>query len=204
MKKQINNIKGFLLLVAMTFSMFSMQAQTPKTVWNLDPSHSSVKFDIDHMVISEVQGGFKEFSADIKADKPDFTDAKGTFTVQLKSVDTDNDKRDEHLRSADFFNVEKNPAMSFVIQKFTKVDGKKYKVTGNLTLNGVTKLVSFDAKFGGIIKDPYGLTRTGITINGEIDRYVFGLKYNSVLEAGGLTIGQKVRINVNLEFTQAK
>jgi len=194
MKKQINNIKGFLLLVAMTFSMFSMQAQTPKTVWNLDPSHSSVKFDIDHMVISEVQGGFKEFSADIKADKPDFTDAKGTFTVQLKSVDTDNDKRDEHLRSADFFNVE----------KFTKVDGKKYKVTGNLTLNGVTKLVSFNAKFGGIIKDPYGLTRTGITINGEIDRYVFGLKYNSVLEAGGLTIGQKVRINVNLEFTQAK
>jgi len=204
MKKQINNIKGFLLLVAMTFSMFSMQAQTPKTVWNLDPSHSSVKFDIDHMVISEVQGGFKEFSADIKADKPDFTDAKGTFTVQLKSVDTDNDKRDEHLRSADFFNVEKNPAMTFVIQKFTKVDGKKYKVTGNLTLNGVTKLVSFNAKFGGIIKDPYGLTRTGITINGEIDRYVFGLKYNSVLEAGGLTIGQKVRINVNLEFTQAK
>jgi len=204
MKKQINNIKGFLLLVAMTFSMFSMQAQTPKTVWNLDPSHSSVKFDIDHMVISEVQGGFKEFSADIKADKPDFTDAKGTFTVQLKSVDTDNDKRDEHLRSADFFNVEKNPAMSFVIQKFTKVDGKKYKVTGNLTLNGVTKLVSFNAKFGGIIKDPYGLTRTGVTINGEIDRYVFGLKYNSVLEAGGLTIGQKVRINVNLEFTQAK
>jgi len=204
MKKQINNIKGFLLLVAMTFSMFSMQAQTPKTVWNLDPSHSSVKFDIDHMVISEVQGGFKEFSADIKADKPDFTDAKGTFTVQLKSVDTDNDKRDEHLRSADFFNVEKNPAMTFVIQKFTKVDGKKYKVTGNLTLNGVTKLVSFNAKFGGIIKDPYGLTRTGVTINGEIDRYVFGLKYNSVLEAGGLTIGQKVRINVNLEFTQAK
>jgi polyisoprenoid-binding protein YceI len=204
MQKQLNTIKSAILFVAMTFSMFTMHAQTPKIVWNLDNAHSSVKFGIDHMVVSEVDGRFKEFSADIKADKADFTDAKGSFTVQLKSVDTDNDKRDEHLRGADFFNVEKNPTLTFVIQKFTKVNGKQYKVTGNLTLNGVTKLVTFNAKFGGTVKDPYGFTRTGISISGEIDRYVFGLKYNSVLEAGGLTIGQKVRINVNLEFTQAK
>lgn len=204
MQTQINKIKSAILFVAITFSMFTMQAQTPKTVWNLDNSHSAVKFGIDHMVVSEVDGRFKSFSADIKADKPDFTDAKGSFTVQLKSIDTDNEKRDEHLRSADFFNVEKNPTMTFVIQKFTKVSGKQYKVTGNLTLNGVTKLVTLNAKFGGTVKDPYGFNRTGISISGEIDRYAFGLKYNSVLEAGGLTIGQKVRINLNLEFTQAK
>ncbi|HQD12379.1 MAG TPA: YceI family protein [Chitinophagales bacterium] len=186
-----------------TFGFLSAQAQTPATVWNLDKSHSAVSFEIDHMVISEVQGKFNEFTADVKADKADFIDVKGTITIALKSIDTDNDKRDEHLRSADFFNVEKNPNMTFVIKKFTKVSGKQYKVTGDLTLNGITKTVTLNAKFGGIIKDPWGLTRTGITVTGEIDRYAFGLKYNAALEAGGLTIGQKVNIKVALEFTKA-
>lgn len=189
-------------LAAMSF--FMLQAQTPKTVWNLDKAHSSVTFGIDHMVISEVEGKFKDFNAEIKADKPDFTDVKGSFTVALNSVNTDNEKRDAHLQSADFFDVEKNPNLTFVIKKFTKVNGNQYKVTGDLTLHGVTKTISLNAKFGGIIKDPYGMTRTGLTVTGEIDRYAFGLKYNSVLEAGGLTIGQKVRIKVNLELTQAK
>lgn len=156
------------------------------------------------MVVSEVEGKFKEFSADIKADKVDFSDVKGTFTVALKSVDTDNDKRDEHLRNADFFDVEKYPNLTFVIKKFTKVNGKQYKVTGDLTLHGVTKTVTLDAKFGGTIKDPYGLTRSGFTVSGEINRYDFGLKYNAALEAGGLTIGKKVSIKVNMELTKAK
>jgi polyisoprenoid-binding protein YceI len=181
-----------------------LQAQTPKTVWNLDKSHSSVTFGIDHMVISVVEGKFKDFSADIQSDKVDFTDVKGTFTVALKSIDTDNETRDGHLQSADFFDVEKTPNLTFVIKKFTKVSGKQYKVTGDLTLHGVTKTVTLNAKFGGIIKDPYGLTRAGLTVTGEIDRYAFGLKYNAALEAGGLTIGQQVRIKVNLELTQAK
>ncbi len=203
MKKQNNTLKKAIVSIAMMFALSGLQAQTPKTTWNLDKSHSSVKFNIDHMVISEVEGGFKEFSTDVKSDKPDFTDVKGSFTIDVNSITTDNDKRDAHLRSADFFDVEKYPNMTFVIKKFTKVNGRQYKVTGDLTLHGVTKTVTLNAKFGGIIKDPYGLTRTGLTVSGEIDRYAFGLKYNAALEAGGLTIGQKVRIKVNLELTKA-
>jgi polyisoprenoid-binding protein YceI len=155
------------------------------------------------MVVSEVTGKFTDFSADVKADKPDFSDATGTFTVALKSINTDNEKRDAHLRGADFFEVEKYPDMNFTIKKFTKVNGKIYKVTGDLTLHGITKTVTLNAKFGGIVKDPYGLTRTGIIVTGDIDRYTFGLKYNGVMEAGGLTIGKKVSIKANLELTKA-
>ncbi len=197
-------MKKIFFIPIFLLSFFSIKAQTPSTVWNLDKAHSSVTFSIDHMVVSEVEGKFKEFSADIKADKVDFSDVKGTFTVALKSVDTDNDKRDEHLRNADFFDVEKYPNLTFVIKKFTKVNGKQYKVTGDLTLHGVTKTVTLDAKFGGTIKDPYGLTRSGFTVSGEINRYDFGLKYNAALEAGGLTIGKKVSIKVNMELTKAK
>ncbi len=203
MKKQNNTLKNAIVFIAMMFTLSGLQAQTPKTTWNVDKSHSSVKFNIDHMVISEVEGGFKEFSADVKSDKPDFTDVKGSFTVDVNSITTDNEKRDAHLKSADFFDAEKYPNMTFTIKKFTKVNGKQYKVTGDLTLHGVTKTVILNAKFGGIIKDPYGLTRTGMTVSGEIDRYAFGLKYNAALEAGGLTIGQKVRIKINLELTKA-
>ncbi|HNE50394.1 MAG TPA: YceI family protein [Chitinophagales bacterium] len=184
-------------------STLALQAQAPKTVWNLDKAHSAVTFSVDHMVVSEVTGKFADFSAEVKADKPDFSDATGTFTVVLNSINTDNEKRDAHLRSADFFEVEKYPNMNFAIKKFTKVNGKIYKVTGDLTLHGVTKTVTLNAKFGGMVKDPYGLMRTGIVVTGEIDRYTFGLKYNGVMEAGGLTIGKKVRIKVNLELTKA-
>lgn len=193
-----------LSVVLMAFvSALTLQAQTPKTVWNLDKSHSSVSFSVDHMVVSEVTGKFTDFSAEVKADKPDFSDATGTFTVALKSINTDNEKRDAHLRGADFFEVEKYPTMNFAIKKFTKVNGKIYKVTGDLTLHGITKTVTLNAKFGGIVKDPYGLMRTGIIVTGDIDRYTFGLKYNGVMEAGGLTIGKKVSIKVNLELTKA-
>ncbi len=203
-KKTKTMSKKTIVFLFAAMSVFMLQAQTPKTVWNLDKSHASVTFGIDHMVISEVEGKFKEFSANIQSDKADFTDVKGSFTVALKSIDTDNEKRDEHLRGADFFDVEKNPNLTFVIKKFTMVNGKVYKVTGDLTMHGVTKTVTLNGKFGGIIKDPYGLTRAGLTVTGEIDRYAFGLKYNAALEAGGLALGQKVRIKVNLEFTKAK
>lgn len=184
-------------------SVILLHAQTPKTTWNLDKAHSSVHFSVAHMVISEVEGKFTDFNADLKADKPDFTDANGTFTVALKSVNTDNDKRDEHLRSSDFFDAEKYPNMTFTIKKFVKVKDKSYKLTGDLTLHGITKTITLDAKFGGIIKDPYGMTRTGLKVTGKINRYDFGLKYNKAMEAGGVLIGQNVKININIELTKA-
>jgi polyisoprenoid-binding protein YceI len=197
-------MKSTIAALIMTVGLMSTNAQAPKTSWNLDQAHSSVKFSIDHLVISETEGAFKTFSTDIKSDKPDFTDVAGTITIDVKSIDTDNNNRDEHLRSTDFFDVASYPNITFQITKFTKVSGKQYKVSGNMTMHGVTKPVTLDAKFSGIIKDPYGLNRVGITVTGELDRYAFGLKYNAALEAGGLTIGQEVRIKVNLELTQAK
>lgn len=186
-----------LVMIAAVAGVF---AQAPKTSWNIDQAHSSVTFSVDHMVISEVEGSFKTFSADIKADNPDFSDAAGSISIDVKSINTDNAKRDEHLRSGDFFDADKFPALAFKITKFSKVSGKQYKVTGDLTMHGVTKTVTLDAKFNGIIKDPWGNTRAGLVVTGELDRYDFGLKYNSALEAGGMVIGQEVRIKVSLEL----
>lgn len=176
-------------------------AQTQE--WNLDSSHSSINFSVDHMVISETTGKFNTFSTDVKADKPDFTDAKFTTTIQTKSIDTGDAKRDEHLRAADFFNAEKNPTILIEGKRFEKLKNGKYKVHAKLTLNGVTKDVVWDGKFNGIVaKDPWGGTRAGLKINGTIDRYDYNLKYNSVLEGGGLAVGKEVRVNGNFEFVK--
>jgi polyisoprenoid-binding protein YceI len=191
-------MKKVIFAALLSATTFSIQAQS--TVWKMDKSHSAIGFGIDHLVVSETQGKFNQFTADVKSDKADFTDVKITLTIPLTSVDTDDEKRDEHLRGEDFFNVSKNPNMVFVSKSFKKVKGNLYKLTGDLTLNGVTKTVTFDARFNGIVKSPWGDIRSGVKVYGEIDRYAFGLKYNSALEAGGLTLGQKVRIACSLEL----
>ncbi|MCZ2356471.1 MAG: YceI family protein [Bacteroidia bacterium] len=192
------------LIVAFCFILGASIVNAQSTVWKLDKSHSSVGFTIDHMVISEVTGSFNDFVFNVKSDKPDFTDAVFDATIQVKSIDTKEPKRDDHLRSDDFFDAANYPTIKFVGKKFSQVSGKQYKVTGDLTMHGVTKTVTLDAKFNGLIKDPYGNTRAGLKVWGEIDRYDYGLKYNAVLEAGGLTIGQTVRLNINAELIQAK
>ena len=174
-------------------------AQTQE--WTLDPTHSSVNFAVDHMVISETTGKFSAYTADVKADKPDFSDAKFSVVIQTKSIDTGDAKRDDHLRAADFFNAEKNPTIVLEGKKFEKQKNGKYKVYAKLTLNGVTKDVVWDAKFNGILaKDPWGGTRAGLKVEGKVDRYDYNLKYNSVIEGGGLAVGKEVRVNGNFEF----
>jgi polyisoprenoid-binding protein YceI len=180
--------------------LISSAAQAQTQVWKLDKSHSSVNFAVDHMVISETKGQFKTITADVKADKPDFTDATVNFTLDVKSINTEDDGRDGHLKGEDFFNAAKYPTITFISKSFKKVKGNMYKLTGDLTMHGVTKTVTLDAKYNGIIKSPFGDTRTGVSVYGEIDRYAFGLKYNSLLEAGGAAIGQKVRIACSLEL----
>lgn len=191
-------------LVALSAAMIFGNAKAQNTSWNLDRSHSSIGFSVEHMVVSETVGQFNDFSVDIKSDKPDFTDAKGSVTIQTASIDTKDAKRDGHLKSPDFFDAEKNPTIKFEIKQFAKVKDKEYKLVGNLTMHGVTRSVTLTGKFAGIVKDPYGMTRTGIKLSGEVDRYDFGLKYNAAMEAGGMVIGQKVTINCNIELTQAK
>jgi len=168
--------------------------------WSFDKSHSSVKFSISHMVVSDVQGAFKKFSGTIVSEKDDFSDVKVEFTIDVNSIDTDEPQRDAHLKSADFFDITSYPSIVFKSTSFTKVSGNKYKLVGNLTMHGVTKSVSLDVTNGGTIKDPYGNKRTGFKVTGVINRYDFGLKYNAVLEAGGLTIGETVDFVGSLEF----
>jgi len=191
-------------LVALSILLVAGTVNAQNTSWNLDKTHSSVGFSIEHMVVSEVIGQFNDFSTNIKSDKDDFTDVKGDLTIQVSSIDTKDAKRDGHLKSPDFFDAEKMPVIKFEIVKFSKVKDKEYKLVGNLTMHGVTRSVTLKAVFGGIIKDPYGNTRTGVKITGEIDRYDFGLKYNAAMEAGGLTLGQIVYLRCNVELIKVK
>lgn len=193
-----------LSIAAIALTMFFAKTNAQQTGWNLDKAHSTIGFSVEHMMVSETTGQFNDIAANIKSDKPDFTDAKGDLTFQVASIDTKDAKRDGHLRSADFFDAEKYPTIKFEIKQFQKLKDKEYKLVGNLTMHGVTRSVTLNGKFAGIVKDPYGMTRTGIKVSGEIDRYDFGLKYNAAMEAGGMVIGQKVTLTCNIELTQAK
>lgn len=193
MKKSVLSL-AFLLIAGFAFS------QT--TNWKIDNSHSNVTFEIDHMVISTVTGKFQEFEGDIKSDKADFSDASISFTIQAASVNTNNEKRDDHLRNEDFFDVANHPEITFVGKNLMPEGGKEYKLVGDLTMHGVTKEVELDVKYNGMIKDPWGNTRAGFKVSGELDRTDYGLVYNSALEAGGLLIGEEVEIQVNLELVK--
>ncbi len=188
------------IVALLILSLNYVMAQT--TVWNLDASHSSINFAVDHMVISETTGLFKDYAVDIKSDKPDFSDAQFKVVIKVGSIDTRDQKRDDHLKNADFFDVTKHPEMIFVGKSFEKQKNGQYKVKGSLTMKGVTKEVTLDGKFGGIIKDPWGNTKAGLKVWGTVDRYQWGLKYNSALETGGLAIGQEVRITAHLELSK--
>lgn len=174
-----------------------------KTKWAFDKAHSKIQFDIDHMVISEITGQFHTYDGEILADKEDFTDVKVNLTIDVKSIDTDHEKRDEHLRSSDFFDIVKYPSITFKSISMKKVDGK-YHLKGNLTMHGVTKNIDLYVQYGGSLKDPYGNTRVGFKITGIINRTDFGLVYNSVLEAGGVLIGEEVTFKCNIELIKQK
>ncbi|MEY5047543.1 MAG: hypothetical protein RLZZ175_902 [Bacteroidota bacterium] len=170
--------------------------------WSFDKSHSSVKFSVTHMMVSETAGQFRKFEGSVKPTSADFQNALIDFTIDVNSIDTDVDQRDAHLKSADFFDAAKYPKITFKSKSFTKVDGKKYKLTGDLTMHGVTKTVTLDVVYNGTIKDPYGFNRAGFKITGTINRYDFGLKYNAAIEAGGTVISEEVEIVCAVEFTK--
>ena len=178
-------------------------AQTAKT-WNVDKMHSSVKFSVSHLVISEVDGSFKIFDGSIVAGKEDFSDAKISFTVDVNSINTDNANRDGHLKGDDFFNAEKYPAMTFTSTSFKKKSGNMYELTGNMTVRDITKKVTFAVKYGGTTKDPYGNVKAGFKATGSINRLEYGLKWNTLTEAGGAVVGADVDLTINLEMVQAK
>lgn len=181
---------------------FLLNAQD--TRWAFDKAHSEVKFIVSHMVIADVTGRFNDFDGTIITKGDNFENAKIDFTVRVKSINTDNEKRDEHLRSDDFFNAEKFPTMTFKSKSMKKSGKNKYKLVGDLTIRDVTKQVTLDVEYRGMVNDPWGNTKAGFRIKGKINRFDFGLKWNNLLEGGGLIVGKDVEILCNIELNKQK
>jgi len=174
------------------------------TKWILDPTHSEVEFKVRHMMISTVSGKFTKFDADVQTEGEDFMTAGVNFTVEASSITTGNEQRDGHLQSPDFFDTAKFPQIRFTATNYENVDNDgSYEVYGDLTIRDVTKQVKLDAEFGGVIKDPWGNTRAGITISGKINRKEYGLQFHAVTETGSVVLSDEVRIHVGLEFIKA-
>lgn len=174
---------------------------TKTTTWVIDPMHSEMQFKIKHLVISTVTGSFKKFRG-TAITNDDFNNARVNFTIDVKSIDTNQPHRDEHLQSGDFFESETYPEIEFDSTSFTKESGSDYKMTGNLTIKGVTRPVVLDVEYGGSQKDMYGNVKHGFEITGKINRKDFGMSYNAITEAGGLTLGEEVKIIANIQVAQ--
>jgi len=185
----------------------ALLASTPtkaQTIWIIDHSHSQVMFTVSHLVIAEITGSFKKFSGNIKSSEADFTDAQIDFTIDVNSVNTDNEMRDNHLKGDDFFNADKYPKMVFKGKSFKKVSGNKYQLTGELTIRDVTKTITLDVTYAGTVLDPWENTKAGFKIKGTINRFDYNLKWNNLTDAGGAVVGEDVEITVNLELAKSK
>lgn len=192
-------MKQTLLFSAFLLVTLSAAAQTR---WNLDAGHSNVKFTVTYTAVAEMDGRFKNFNGYILTSKDDFTDAQIEFTVDAASIDTDNEKRDEHLRSDDFFNSEMFPQMKFRSTSFRKTGERNYELEGDLTIRDVTKRVKFDVVYGGTTVDARGNTRAGFVARTTINRFDFGLKWNRMVESISV-VGSDVQVRVNVTFVKA-
>ncbi|MBS1663666.1 MAG: polyisoprenoid-binding protein [Bacteroidetes bacterium] len=166
------------------------------TKWKLDPTHSDFTFKVRHMMISNVKGSFTDFNVEIETEDDTFTHAKATVTIRTNSISTYNEDRDNHLKSADFLNTQDYPIITFESHAVNN------KVTGDLTIKGITKVVTLDMDFNGTKVDPYGNTRAGFSFEGKINRKDFGLTWNASLETGGVLIGEEVQLAGELQFVK--
>lgn len=170
--------------------------------WTIDTAHTTVGFVARHMGLSKVRGQFTSFRGEVEGDPSDLTTAKGRLEVDLASVDTGNPDRDAHLKSADFFDVEKYPTMTFVSTSITK-DGDDYLVHGDLTIKDVTKPVTLTYEHGGDAKDPYGNRKIGGTLSGTIKRTDWGLTWNVPLDSGGWLVSEKIQLEIDLQVAES-
>ncbi|MEO5682955.1 MAG: YceI family protein [Chitinophagaceae bacterium] len=168
--------------------------------WIIDTNHSEVGFKVKHLVISTASGKFTAFEGTLESSKEDFSDAKISFSADIDSIHTGNEQRDGHLKSADFFDAANFPKLSFVSASFTQKDGSDYILKGDFTMHGVTNPIELAVEFGGIQKDLYGQTVAGFEIAGKIKRADYGLTWGAVTEAGGLVLGEEVKILINAEL----
>lgn len=182
----------------MTASVQTAPVAGTKTAWKLDPSHTSVEFSAKHLMITTVKGRITDIEGIIYIDEKDLKNSSVEVTLKAVSLDTRIDQRDQHLRSADFLDVEKFPEIRF---RSTRIQGDKqsFKLTGDLTIRDVTKPITLDVEFEGETKDPWGGQRLGFSANGKIDRREFGLTWNQALEAGGVVVGNDIKISLEIQ-----
>jgi len=174
-----------------------------KTKWGIDPAHSEIGFKVKHLMLTNIRGTFKEFDASIYTTGEDFMTAEIDFWLNPASVDTGDEKRDAHLKSADFFDTENFKEINFTADSYKNVDNDgSYELYGNLTIKGVTKQIKLDVEFGGVVKDPWGNHKAAFSINGKINRKDWGLNWNAALEAGGVLVSEDVRISCEVQLVK--
>jgi polyisoprenoid-binding protein YceI len=171
--------------------------------WNIDAVHSGINFSIRHMVVSKVRGRFAKYAGTINIDDGDLTRSVIDATIDASSIDTGTAQRDAHLRSADFFDAERFPELKFRSKRIERTADDRYRVIGDLTIRDVTREVSLDVEYGGQAKDPWGNQRVGFVAKASVDRNDFGLKWNQVLEAGGVLVGDRVDVELEVQAVKA-
>jgi polyisoprenoid-binding protein YceI len=175
-----------------------------KEKWIIDTAHSEIGFKVKHLMISNIKGRFTQYDASIYTTGDDFMTAEIDCWIDVSSVDTNDQGRDKHLRSADFFDADNFPQISFVKNSVENVDGDgSYELWGDLTIKGISKKIKLDVEFGGIVKDPWGNEKAVFTINGKVNRKDWGLNWNAALETGGILVGEEVRINCELQLMRS-
>jgi len=177
--------------------------ETAKTKWTIDPSHSKVSFKVKHLMISNVLGSFREFEGQTSTTGNDFSTAAISFSLNAASIDTEAADRDAHLKSPDFFDVENYPKITFEGSGLKDLGDDMYELKGSLTIKGVSRPVTLAVEHGGIMSDPWGNVKAGFSITGKINRKDWGLNWNAALEAGGVLVGEEVKISCDIELLKA-
>lgn len=170
--------------------------------WTLDPSHSEMQFKVRHMMITNVTGSFTAFNVEASTEEHDFSTAAIRFSADVNSISTNNEQRDGHLKSADFFDAAQFPAITFESSALRAAGGGEYTLEGTLTIKGVSKPVVLQVEAGGIAVDPYGNTKAGFTLSGKISRGEFGLTWNAALETGGVMVSDEVKIQAEIQLVK--
>lgn len=173
-----------------------------KSTWTIDPTHSEIGFKVKHMMFTNVSGKFNQFEATIENQDEAFETSKINFSTDVNSVDTSNTDRDNHLKSADFFDADNFPKLTFTSTEIQKNTDGKYKISGDLTIKDVTKNISFETEYSGFMKDPWGNTKIGLSLNGKINRKDFGLTWNAALETGGVLVGEDIKLIAEVQFVK--
>ncbi|MBX0332653.1 YceI family protein [Pontibacter sp. HSC-14F20] len=171
--------------------------------WSVDPTHSEVQFKVKHLMITTVTGYFEKFTVEAESEDENFNGAGNiVFTADVNSISTNNEQRDTHLKSADFFDAENHGEVRFVGTRYENVGGNDYKLHGDLTIRNITKPVTVNVEFGGTVVDPYGQHKAGFTLTGKISRKEFGLTWNAVTEAGSVVVSDEIKLQAEIQLVK--